>query len=1140
MRCIGRLGGCGVALMMLLAGVGSAPAQSATDVWPDRPALVGVHYGPFDPLVALPQIADELRAGPDTGLWLVQFRGKPTESARALVQSVGASLHTYMPEHAYVVRMDRAQSAAVRALPVVRWVGPYEPAYRLERELMQRYRAGQALPEGRYDLLMLDKHNDKAALAAAIERIGGRVVDPHPGSVLFTVELSGPQVLAALRLDEVLYLNRWSAPEFDMDNARIQGGANYVEVTAGYTGAGVRGHVYEGVEFNHPDFNTPFTAVNSANVASSHGHATAGIIFGNGTSHSDARGMAEDAVGLFTVNGTTGGLSRHQVLGNVVNNHEGMFTTASWGGSRTFFYNATSASTDDIIFDHRIPWTQSQSNAGNQDSRPEAWAKNIFSVGGVRHYNNSNPADDSWSGSGSTGPAADGRIKPDFCAYYDSIHTSDRTGSQGYSSGNSYTSFGGTSGATPICAGHNALAIQMYTGLIFGNSPRVSGGSVFDNRPYAQTLKALMIASAEQYAFNANSSDNLREHQGWGFPNLEKLYDNRDKTLIVPEDVVLTQGEAETYLVGVVAGQPELKACLTFVEPMGNPAANQQTINNLSLRVTAPDGTTYWGNEGLEDGNYSVAGGSENTIDSVECVFIEDPQVGQWRFEVIATSIFQDAHVATAATDATFALVVQGGTPQGGTGGEPGCAKYMPDPDPTSGVACNYVPFGQLPPSGLQTLFANNNGGAVGGAVYMDVTVTSALYLSELDVNTDIGSGSDLDLTVYRTAVGGSHVGNENLPGAWSAQSHGSGVAAAEDQPSRVTLDHPLLLAPGTYGLAIVARNFNHRYTNGTNVYADANLRLDFGSATNVPFTGTVFSPRTANLQWLYVPANGIYTNQRYQTVIRSWALGASGTITGLSFAPCGSGQHWNESLTIKMQHVPAGFALSNAFDANMPSPSVVMSVEDFVWPQTGGKWNEIGLQDEFVYNGADDLLIEVVAVGNVSTHYLPLRRESELRLWASAWTATLPATGLLDTGAAKMRVQFGCAGVTNLGRSCGGLSLYASADPVLGSVWGTSYAGAAANSLVFQRLGFNSSSTTYPFSLTGFGLPECYLFHDAVTTTAGLSDGSGDGGFAMILLPDPLFLGMRFYGQCLALNPAAPGGISVSEYLRIVIGLAQ
>src|SRR5690606_8731744 len=193
--------------------------------------------------------------------------------------------------------------------------------------------------------------------------------------------------------------------------------------------------------------------------------------------------MAPDASKFYT-NYSSVSTSRYQVVDTLVNVHQISHTTASWGGARTFFYTSVSADTDDIIFDHGIVWTQSQSNAGNQDSRPEAWAKNIFSIGGVNHRNNDDRSDDSWAqGGASTGPAADGRIKPDLCAYYENLWTSDRTGSAGYSSGSSYTNFGGTSGATPIVSGHNALAIQMFTDFVFNNVPRVPGGTRFQNRP---------------------------------------------------------------------------------------------------------------------------------------------------------------------------------------------------------------------------------------------------------------------------------------------------------------------------------------------------------------------------------------------------------------------------------------------------------------------------------------------------------------------------------------------------------------------------------------------------------------------------------------------------------------------------------
>ena len=42
-------------------------------------------------------------------------------------------------------------------------------------------------------------------------------------------------------------------------------------------------------------------------------------------------------------------------------------------------------------------------------------------------------------------------------------------------------------------------------------------------------------------------------------------------------------------------------------------------------------------------------------------LFIDNPAAGVWRIEITAPSLTTDAHLATAATDATYALVVNGG-----------------------------------------------------------------------------------------------------------------------------------------------------------------------------------------------------------------------------------------------------------------------------------------------------------------------------------------------------------------------------------------------------------------------------------------------------------------------------------------------
>jgi hypothetical protein len=492
---------------------------------------------------------------------------------------------------------------------------------------------------------------------------------------LIEVTLTGPQLLKAAGFNEVLWIDRVTAVQFHMDNARIQGGGNYIETQGGYTGTGVNAHVYEGVEANHPDFTGGCTNVSSSGLAEQHGHATGGIVWGNGTSNSIVRGLAPDCGKFYTTLDPVMP-SRWQVFSDLVNIHDVSHTSSSWGYAPTLNYNSTSADSDDMVFDHDLAWTQSQANTGNQTSASHAWAKNVFSIGGIIHLDDAIAANDSWGANASMGPASDGRIKPTLCAYYDDRGTSDLSGAAGYSGTNWTANFGGTSGAAPMVGGHNVLAIQMFTddsvtaGVgAFGNTLRAPGGTSHENRPHFTTLKALQVVNAEQYAFTAASTDLRREHQGWGFPNLQNMWDNRGKTFIVDETSVLTQGGADVWQITVAPGEPALKISLNWNEPAGNPAAALHLVNNLSLQVLDPNGVEYWGNNGLEDGVWTVLGGGEDTINSIENVFVQNPIAGDWYVRVLATSVVTDSHVETPAVDADYALVCVGGPGQSAPNG---------------------------------------------------------------------------------------------------------------------------------------------------------------------------------------------------------------------------------------------------------------------------------------------------------------------------------------------------------------------------------------------------------------------------------------------------------------------------------------
>jgi serine protease AprX len=221
-----------------------------------------------------------------------------------------------------------------------------------------------------------------------------------------------------------------------------------------------------------------------------------------------------------------------------------------------------------------------------------------------------------------------------------------------------YTTFGGTSGATPIVAGHVGLTIQMWTEGAFGNQLEHAREERFLNRPQFTTTKALLINTAKQYEFSGLNHDATRTHQGWGFPDVKTMYSRRDNMLIINESVILRTLETNRQEVQVKEGATDLTLTLVYADPVGVVGAQIQRVNDLDLKVTAPDGKIYWGNFGLTENMYSVADGVKDSLNTVENVILRNPMAGTWTVEVTAAEINQDGHTETEALDTDFALVV--------------------------------------------------------------------------------------------------------------------------------------------------------------------------------------------------------------------------------------------------------------------------------------------------------------------------------------------------------------------------------------------------------------------------------------------------------------------------------------------------
>ena len=613
---------------------------------------------PGQPMPATPKA---LALPPEGRLFLVQFLTVGLPEWRDSIAALGAEVFNYLPHNTHIVRVDDiARVQAIRQLDFVERIEPYQPYYRISGDLREWMdldgEAAAADPRLRVNALALEwGEAGKDRIAEAAWSIGATVIENWPNGHIMQLEVDRGQLRKLSAHNDVLWIDRWTPPSNDMDLVREDAGTNFIENNYSYCGDGVRGEVMDsGYQLDHPDFDGIIE--HGTTDLSSHGTSCYGIVFGNGARDGDG-----DAQGLGHMPCAEQGIAAdYGFLGDRFAHTQELkeapyfasFQTNSWGASQIPNYSSVSQEMDDIIWRLDIAITQSQSNTGNQNSRPQAWAKNIISVGGIKHKNTLDPSDDDWTNGASIGPAEDGRTKPDVNYWYDSIYTT--------TTGSGYTQFGGTSAATPEVAGILGLMVQMWADNVWETDPE--GATVFEKQPKFSTIKALLINNAKQYDFTGTGDDLTRTHQGWGRPNLELAHERSFNSFIINEEVLLELSDFGVYEIDVPPGETELKVTMVYPDPPGTTSSSMHRINNLDLKVTSPSGTIYHGNVGLDVGTHSTAGGVPNELDTVENVFVLNPEVGEWEVEISAPEINQDAHLDTPEIDAAFALVVTGAT----------------------------------------------------------------------------------------------------------------------------------------------------------------------------------------------------------------------------------------------------------------------------------------------------------------------------------------------------------------------------------------------------------------------------------------------------------------------------------------------
>jgi hypothetical protein len=347
-------------LAFLLALGGRNLFAQAPDAQSDT--LIRLERVTFDPSAGEPALARSLQSAPNDGpsTYLLQFNGPVQEQWKAAAAQAGAHLYGYVPEHAFIARIDTAALAAVRALPFVRWVGPYHPAYRLDAALAASRDSGsvmieaQTLPDADLDAL-------SQTIAGWGGTVEGRAANTIAGYLRATLPAARLGDLAAQ--DTVLWVAPYAAPQL---HNNIAGGqimrANQVRQSLGLFGAGQIVAVADtGLDVGnaaaiHPDFQGRIVKgyclgrPSPCDWSDSHGHGThvAGSVLGSGKdSGSDPAnhqyptsafaGVAPEAKlvmqSIGDANGSLGGIPNDE--GNLMRQAYGdgaRIHTNSWGG----------------------------------------------------------------------------------------------------------------------------------------------------------------------------------------------------------------------------------------------------------------------------------------------------------------------------------------------------------------------------------------------------------------------------------------------------------------------------------------------------------------------------------------------------------------------------------------------------------------------------------------------------------------------------------------------------------------------------------------------------------------------------------------------------------------------------------------
>ena len=634
--------------VVLLVGSGAwAEAQVTRGDEANKPYVLRLKQGLVDTAQPIDVAAEAPRLAARGERVVLQLDGPLDPERRAQLVEAGVVLGDYLPDYAFVARLEQTGAQALSSLPFVRWIGPFEDGWKIDPRLSSVREARDVPPRPRSPepvTITLFADEPLEAALEGLHALGIGVLGwSQVGSQwVVDAEVDTDVVPQLAELGEIQFVEPAPRGEFRNDTNEWIVQSNVPDYTpvwdAGLLGQGQIAGVIDGtIDESHCAFDDSvgvgpthrkLVALRNPSSISSHGTHVAGTLAGDGGTYwvPDQYDGIAPAAKMSCANSSHVWSNPSTLYDRLLDAYlDGAHVHSnSWGDDYTTAYTTWCRQIDEFSYQYEDCLVLFAVTNDSTLKTPEN-AKNVLAVGASRDE----PLQDSFC-SGGTGPTEDGRRKPEVFAPGCS------TMSARANTVCDYYGRTGTSMACPAVAGAGVLVRQYFTNGYYPSGRPTLGDSF---TPSGTLIKAMLVNSAVDMTNIAGYPSN---REGWGRILLDNaLHFEGDAERLHVVDVWNADGlegrSNHNLQITVFSDSVPLHLTMVFTEPPAAVNASDPVINDLNLQVFSPDGSIYRGNH-FGDG-WSAPGGEFDARNNVEQILIEMPVVGTYTVVVYGTAV---------------------------------------------------------------------------------------------------------------------------------------------------------------------------------------------------------------------------------------------------------------------------------------------------------------------------------------------------------------------------------------------------------------------------------------------------------------------------------------------------------------------